>query len=326
MQHQLYITWVAVLAALLGSSSPAWAQPSPGFGTPQQLTNQEVRLKFSAPTGQVWRVDVSTSLSTNPSSWRGFLTLVSSNLNEHLDSAAPFDSQRFYRARQLTNAGAVTGDHLTTTNGEVIIHPLSHASLLLRWNGKTVYVDPTNATTSAAQLPRADLILLTHDHPDHFSTAAIDLLRTNGTVILAPTATYNKLTAAQKALAGQMANGSTTNLLGLTVTAVPAYNLTSANHPKGTGNGYVLTLGGKRLHISGDTDDTPELRTLRNLDVQFLCMRPTYTMTMAQAAAVVRDILPRVVYPYHYYGNDVNVFKQLVGQDLGVEVRLRRWY
>jgi L-ascorbate metabolism protein UlaG (beta-lactamase superfamily) len=111
----------------------------------------------------------------------------------------------------------------------------------------------------------------------------------------------------------------------------PAYNLTTSNHPKGNGNGYILSLGGKLLYVSGDTEDTPELRALRNIDVAFLAMNVPYTMTVAKAVSAVREFRPKVVYPYHYRNADgsfadLEAFKRQVGTDLGIEVRLRKWY
>jgi len=104
---------------------------------------------------------------------------------------------------------------------------------------------------------------------------------------------------------------------------VPAYN---SNHPKGRGNGYVLTIGGKRIYMSGDTGDIPETRALQDIDVSFVCMNLPFTMSVDQASDVVRAFRPKVVYPYHYSQSNVNSFKQKVGTDLGVEVRLRKWY
>jgi L-ascorbate metabolism protein UlaG (beta-lactamase superfamily) len=123
-----------------------------------------------------------------------------------------------------------------------------------------------------------------------------------------------------------LTNGAAAELLGLKVEAVPAYNRTSTFHPKGVGNGYVVTIGGKRLYVSGDTEDVPEIRALRDIDVAVVCMNLPYTMTVAQAASAVRELRPAVVYPYHSQGSDLNQFKRLAGADLGIEVRLRKWY
>ena len=177
--------------------------------------------------------------------------------------------------------------------------------------------------------PRADLILVTHDHGDHYSSSTIAAIKGSNATILAPRAVYQALPAALKPLTQVLTNGASTNLLDLTVEAIPAYNLTSTFHPKGVGNGYVITIGGKRIYVSGDTEDIPELRALENIDLAFVCMNLPYTMSVQKAASAVRAFQPKAVYVYHYRGyttNDVNQFKATVGADLGVEVRLRKWY
>ena len=172
-------------------------------------------------------------------------------------------------------------------------------------------------------------MLVTHVHNDHFSASTLGSVKAASAVILAPVAVYNDSTMTSlRSITGVMTNGSSTNLLGLSVTAVPAYN---SYHPKGTGNGYILNLGGKRIYLSGDTEDIPEMRALTNIDVAFLCMTLPYTMSITNAAAIVRDFRPRIVYPYHFRNadntySDLADFKRRVGQDLGIEVRLRKWY
>jgi L-ascorbate metabolism protein UlaG (beta-lactamase superfamily) len=126
-------------------------------------------------------------------------------------------------------------------------------------------------------------------------------------------------------------NGASTNLLDLTIEAMPAYNLTASLHAKGAGNGYVVALGGKRIYLSGDTEDIPEMRALRDIDVAFVSMNLPYTMSVPKAVSAVREFRPKVVYPYHYRNADRSLadlegFKQQVGTDLGIEVRLRPWY
>jgi L-ascorbate metabolism protein UlaG (beta-lactamase superfamily) len=139
---------------------------------------------------------------------------------------------------------------------------------------------------------------------------------------------FDRFSTALQDLTTVLTNGAATEIAGVAVTAVPAYN---ANHPKGAGNGYVLTLGGRRIYFSGDTEDIPEMRALENIDVAFVCMNLPFTMTVAKASSAVRAFRPRVVYPYHYRNSDgtfadLNAFRRQVGTDLGVEVRLRKWY
>jgi L-ascorbate metabolism protein UlaG (beta-lactamase superfamily) len=126
-----------------------------------------------------------------------------------------------------------------------------------------------------------------------------------------------------------LANGETKSVKGVSIEAVPMYNTTPERlqyHTKGRGNGYVVTLGGKRVYISGDTEDIPEMRALKNIDVAFVCFNLPYTMTEEQAASAVRDFAPKIVYPYHYRGSDIAKFKKLVGNDAGIEVREGSWY
>src|SRR5262249_18280918 len=161
-----------------------------------------------------------------------------------------------YRAQQVDGTNVFTGDHLTTTNGDVVMQPRFHATCVLRWNGVMIYCDPDDSATYGA-LAKADLILVTHSHSDHLSVSTIDAVRGPGVVIIAPLDVYNNyLNVAQKAITRVLGYGGSTNLLGLTVEAVPAYN---SNHPFGFGNGYVLTIGGKRIFFSGDTGNTTNL-------------------------------------------------------------------
>lgn len=297
------------------------AEPSPTLRLPEILTNREVRLRFDAPAGRLLQLESSFDLSR----WSPLSTLLSAPSATFTDSAAPFAGSRFYRV-DFAPTNAIVGDYVSTTNGPAVIHPIEHATFVMTWEGKTIYSDPVGATSDFAGLPRADLILVTHGHGDHFNAGIISAVRGSNAVLLVPQIVYSSLPANLKAIATVMANGGSTNLLGLTVDAVPAYNLTSNNHPKGQGNGYVLTMAGARIYISGDTEDIPEMRSLSEIDIAFVCMNLPFTMSVDKAADAVRAFQPRVVYPYHYRGSDVNRFKQLVGADREIEVRLRAWY
>ena len=314
----------ATLLVLGGvTPNPLHAQ-SLQFTSVQRLTNQEVALTLTAPVGRAYRIES----STNVMDWNGlvtFATNITTSL-QHTDSAAPYLPTRYYRATQLTGTN-IGGDHLTTTNGDVIIQPRFHASFVMQWNGLMIYNDPAPSATYPG-LPKADLILVSHTHGDHFSTAHIDAVRGASCVIIVPQAVYNSLTAAQMTNAIVLANGASTNVLGLTVSAVPAYN---GNHPLGTGNGYVLNIGGKRIYASGDTGDQPEIRALPDIDVAFLSINIPFTMTAGAATNCIRAMRPKVVYPYHYRDQsnattNAATFKQWLGTDFGIEVRLRKWY
>lgn len=215
-------------------------------------------------------------------------------------------------------------DDISTSAGTVKITPIQHASFLIEAGGKVVYVDPAQGNFDGR--PKADLILITDIHGDHMAPKIVDGLRKSDTRVIAPEAVAKTITGAKI-----IRNGETLEDFGWKIEAVPMYNLKrgpSAGkfyHDKGRGNGYVLTYGGKRIYISGDTESIPEMRALKNIDVAFVCMNLPFTMTPEEAADAVRAFHPKVVYPYHYKGSDVKAFeKGLEGS--GVEVRLRNWY
>jgi L-ascorbate metabolism protein UlaG (beta-lactamase superfamily) len=312
------------LVGLLALTTSLHAQ-QPSFGI-QMQTNREVLLRLTASNTVNVRIDAATQLPN----WNPFLTLQSTGINQHLDTAAPYLNSRFYRAEQLTNANVITGDHLVTTNGDVVIHPMYHATFVMSWNGRTIYNDPRAISaypTIYNGLPKADLILISHEHSDHFDSTRVNAITNSTTVIVVPGYVYsNTLSTAQRAIAAVLGNGGTTNLFGIGIEAVPA---TNSNHPPGRGNGYVLTIADKRVYMSGDTGAITPLRTLPNIDVAFVAMNEQFTMSVTAAADLVRAFRPKVVYPYHYQNNppaDLNDFKRRVGTDLGIEVRLRKWY
>jgi L-ascorbate metabolism protein UlaG (beta-lactamase superfamily) len=147
--------------------------------------------------------------------------------------------------------------------------------------------------------------------------------------LVAPPAVADQLPPALRSRTTVLTNGATKAVRGLPITAVPMYNLTKERlqfHPKGRGNGYVVVFGDRRVYLSGDTEDIPEMRSLKDIDAAFVCMNLPYTMTVKQAASAVREFRPKAVYPYHYRGSDLNKFKELVGREPGIEVRLRDWY
>ena len=322
------VFWLPAVALTVGlwTGLPraAEAQDELVFTGWQRLTNREMALQLNASTNLYCRVEATSDLVQ----WCALATALNSGILNYTDSAAPFLDTRFYRAYPLTGTNIVTGDHLVTDNGDVIIHPINHASFVLQWQDKMIYVDPVGASTLYQGLARADLILITHEHSDHFDTNTIAAVKGTNALIIAPRTVYQSpsLSTALKNITTVMTNGQADTVMNLAIDAVPAYNLTASQHPKGVGNGYILTIGRKRIYISSDTDNTPEVRALRNIDVAFVGMRPPYSMSVAQAAEAVRAFQPRVVYPDHYLGNDVGKFKQLVGTDLGIEVRLRKWY
>jgi L-ascorbate metabolism protein UlaG (beta-lactamase superfamily) len=226
-------------------------------------------------------------------------------------------------------ADKIEGDLVATSDGDLIIHPINHATFVMGWKDKTIYVDPVGTGKRFDGLPKPDLILVTDIHGDHLSPETLEAVADAKASIVAPSAVAEKLSEKSRKQTIVLANGETKSVAGVSIEAVPMYNLTADRlqyHNKGRGNGYVVTLGGKRVYISGDTEDIPEMRALKNIDVAFVCMNLPYTMTEEQAASAVRAFKPKIVYPYHYRGSDMAKFKKLVGDDSGVEVRLRDWY
>lgn len=223
----------------------------------------------------------------------------------------------------------LSGDRIKATDGDLIVHPINHATLALGWKGKTIYVDPVGGAKKFESLPRPDLVLITDIHGDHMDGATLSTVVTENTKIVAPKAVAEKLPAAIGSKVIVLANGGSKMVDDVVIEAVPMYNLTKERlrfHEKGRGNGYVLGLGGKRIYLSGDTEDIPEMRALKNIDVAFVCMNLPYTMTEEQAASAVREFKPKIVYPYHYRGSNLEKFKKLVGTDSGIEVRSHDWY
>jgi len=232
-----------------------------------------------------------------------------------------------------TNAQLAAPDVVDTKMGALTIQPVQHASLILTVKGITIYADPSGADNFKGLTPPG-IIIITDIHGDHFDIKTIDAIKTANTILVVPQVVADKLPEAYKTNVVILKNGGETTQSGISISAIPMYNLpesATAMHTKGRGNGYILTIGGKRIYISGDTQGIPEMRSLKNIDVAFVCMNLPYTMDIKEAADAVLAFKPAIVYPYHYRGkdglSDVNAFKSLV--DAGgqkIEVRLRNWY
>jgi L-ascorbate metabolism protein UlaG (beta-lactamase superfamily) len=221
----------------------------------------------------------------------------------------------------------LTGDHIATDRGDLVIQAISHATFAMGWDGKTIYVDPVGGEAAFDDLPAPDLVLITDIHGDHLSVETLEAVVEPDTVIVAPAAVIAELGQSLAAQANPLANGDQTSLLDLTIDAIPMYNLTEDRlgfHEPGRGNGYVVEMGGTRVYISGDTEDIPEMRALEAIDVAFVCFNLPYTMTEEQAADAVNQFRPRIVYPYHYMGSDVELFTSMVDEE--IEVRIGGWY
>ena len=222
-------------------------------------------------------------------------------------------------------ASAQTRDVIPATGGNITIVPVYHGSLQVLYANHVIDVDPA-APANFTGLRAPDIILVTDIHEDHLDPALVGRLRTPMTAIIAPSAAAGQLMGSTV-----MANGDTKSVMGLSIQAVPMYNIVrgpSAGelfHTKGRGNGYIVTLGGKRLYFAGDTECIPEMRTLTNIDVAFIPMILPYTMPPSEAAECVKAFKPKIVYPYHYQGANLNEFADAL-KGTGIEVRLREWY
>lgn len=229
-----------------------------------------------------------------------------------------------------SQAQLLPADHEKVKGGELSIQPINHATLVLTFDKKNIYIDPTGGADAFKGLGAPDLVLVTDIHGDHMDSKTIEAVNTANATIIVPQAVADKLPATIKNKLVILKNGDKTVQSGISILAVPMYNLPEAAdafHTKGRGNGYVLNIGGKNIYISGDTEDIPEMRALKNIDFAFVCMNLPYTMDVTQAAQGVLAFKPKAVYPYHYRGQDVNTFKSLVNTtDKNIDVRLRNWY
>ncbi len=211
-------------------------------------------------------------------------------------------------------------DTLATGSGPLIIHFLGHASLMFEYDGKVLYADPVSQHLDPRNAPRADIVLVTHSHGDHYDRTLIDAISGPSTTVIIGSAVEKKSRDIV------LLNGARKNISGISVEAVPAYNTTPGReqfHPRGRDNGYVVSFGKYRVYIAGDTEDIPEMKDLRNIDVAFLPMNQPYTMTPAQVAEAVKMFHPKILYPYHYGTTDVEQLRGLLKGIRGTELRVR---
>lgn len=219
-----------------------------------------------------------------------------------------------------------------TDMGDVTVHPITHASVVLETPKGVIYVDPVGEVSTLGKYPRPDAILITHEHGDHYNADTISALKGENTPMIVNPAVMAMLPDRLKPNTTEMANGDSGEILGVTIDAIPAYNLDPEKqnfHPKGRDNGYVLTMDGFRIYLSGDTEDIPEMRALENIDLAFVCMNLPFTMPAEAAASAVNEFQPKFVYPYHYRGRDGGTqdpqeFAKLVEGD--TEVKFGEWY
>lgn len=223
---------------------------------------------------------------------------------------------------------------IETSKGALTIQPLNHATLVFSFNGKTIYNDPQGGAKLFEGIAPPDLVLISDIHGDHFNLETLKAIDLSHTKLIVPQAVANKLPEDLKAKAVVVNNGQSITQLDIGILGIPMYNLpesADAKHTKGRGNGYVLTFGNKKIYTSGDTAGVPEMKSLKNIDVAFVCMNLPYTMDINEAAEAVLAFQPKIIYPYHYRGQgglaDTEAFKKLVNKkNPKIEVRLRNWY
>lgn len=233
----------------------------------------------------------------------------------------------FTAAIALALAQAGSNNRIPATGGDIVVTPISHASAQIEHAGKVIHVDPyAGMGGNYRKTKQADLVLVTDIHPDHLDPGTITKVRKAGAPVVIPAAAKSKV-----ADGTVIANGETKTVAGFSVEAIPMYNLVRGPkpgalfHDKGRGNGYIVTIGGKRIYFAGDTECVPEIKALKNIDAAFIPMNLPYTMPPSEAAACVKAFQPKMVFPYHYRGQNVQEFvNALKGEK--IEVRRLGWY
>ena len=222
-------------------------------------------------------------------------------------------------------SGSLQTDIISTSKGDVEITFIGHASLMFKFQDKVVQIDPVSSEGDYSKLPKADLILITHHHGDHFDVNTINQIRQKKTQIICTETCSKELKNSVP-----VKNGDTISVKGIKIEAVPAYNLVhkrdngQSYHPKGIGNGYVLTFGDTRVYIAGDTENFPEMKYIKDIDIAFLPMNLPYTMTPEMVAAAVNVINPKILYPYHYGDTDVQQLLEILKNKKDCEIRIRK--
>ncbi len=215
-------------------------------------------------------------------------------------------------------------DTIKTEAGALKITFIGHATLMFEYQGKVIHVDPVSSAADYSKLPKADIILVTHDHFDHFDPKAIKVLQKDSTRLVLTKACAEKIAGGTV-----MKNGDVLTVDNLKMEAVPAYNIVNKRpdgapfHPKGVGNGYIINFDKTRVYVAGDTENTPEMKQLKKIDIAFLPMNLPYTMTPEMVADAAQAIQPKILYPYHYGQTDPKKPVELL-KDTKIEVRIRK--
>lgn len=229
----------------------------------------------------------------------------------------------------ITMGSAVTKntfekDTVATSIGDLEITFIRHATLMFVINGTVIHIDPWSDLADYTKLPDADLILITHHHSDHLDAAAVKEIRTDSTIVV-----LSELCAQTIKGGIVMKSGDEKTVLNIPIITVPAYNIEHKRdngvpfHVKGEGNGYILIFGDTRVYIAGDTENTPEMKALKNIDIAFLPMNTPYTMTPEMVADAARTFRPKILYPYHYGDTDTSIIVTLLQNEKDLDVRIR---
>lgn len=232
------------------------------------------------------------------------------------------------------NEKVVATSAITEAENIVKVNPINHGTLVLESNDYTFYIDPVGGAEKFKNQKKADIVLITDIHGDHLNLKTLENLDLTNATLIAPKAVVEKLNDSIAKTVVTLNNGDSFNPGNVEVEAIPMYNLREEAlkfHPKGRGNGYVINVDGQRIYISGDTEDIPEMRQLKNIDKAFVCMNLPYTMPIESAASAVLDFKPKTVYPYHYRGtegfSDVEAFKKEINtKNPDINVMLLGWY
>ncbi|TSC69822.1 MAG: metal-dependent hydrolase [Parcubacteria group bacterium Gr01-1014_46] len=243
----------------------------------------------------------------------------------------------FYKSDK-TNTNMTQNENVETKQSPVTVTPISHASAVLKWDDKIIYMDPVGEAEDYASQPKADIILITDIHQDHFDPDTISAVSKESTTVVVPQAVFNLLKTKPNKVVGLVVLNNGEKIIppnfSANIEAMPMYNLpekTDAFHTKGRGNGYLVEKDGFRVYIAGDTEGIPEMRALTDIDIAFVPMNLPYTMSVQDAAEAVLAFKPKQVWPYHYRGpdglSDVGLFKSLVNAgNPSIEVVLGKWY
>jgi L-ascorbate metabolism protein UlaG (beta-lactamase superfamily) len=216
-------------------------------------------------------------------------------------------------------------DIIKTSAGNLKITFIGHGTLMFNFGEKVIHVDPFSVLADYNSLPKADLILVTHEHRDHLDLKALDTVRTEKTAVV-----LTEACAKQVQGGVVMMNGDVKTIEGFKIEAVPAYNIVHKRetgqpfHPKGVGNGYVITFGDKRVYVAGDTENVPEMKNLKNIDIAFLPMNLPYTMTPEMVADAAKAFKPKILYPYHFSETDTSKLVTLLKSSPAMKVRIRK--